>query len=88
MHVMVSFWEEDSLVYLLGRTDYPDCGDFKIPVRPGQSGFGLSFDELTRIEAFETDPVTGAVTQTTPRRPPPENPLPIPDFLRKQPVQS
>ena len=86
MQVMVSFWEEDDLVYVLGRTDYPDCGDFKIPVRPDQSWFGLTYDDLTKLESFETDPKTGTVTKTTPRRPWPENPLPIPEFLRKKPV--
>jgi hypothetical protein len=88
MQVLVFFDENKSLISLWGRTDYPDCGDFKIPVRPGESFLGLSFEELTKIGSFETDPKTQTVIKTTPRQPRAENPPPIPDFLRKKPAQS
>lgn len=87
MHVLVFFDENESLISVWGRTDYPDCGDFKIPVRPGGSFLGLGFDALTRIGSFDTDPKTGAIVKTTPRQPLPENPTPVPDFLRKKPDQ-
>lgn len=87
MHVLVFLDESELLISVCGRTDYPDCGDFKIPVRPGGSFLGLSFDELARIASFDTDPKTGAIVKTAPRQPLPENPLPIPDFLRKKPAQ-
>lgn len=86
MHVLVFFDEKESLISVWGRTDYPDCGDFKIPVRPGGSFLGLGFDELTRIGSFDTDP-SGAIIKTTPRQPLPENPPPIPEFLRKKAAQ-
>ena len=86
MQVLVFFDKNKSLISVWGRTDYPDCGDFKIPVRPGETFLGLSFDVLAGIESFETDPKTGSVIKTIPRRPPRGNALPIPDFLRKKPA--
>ncbi|WP_153108943.1 hypothetical protein [Propionivibrio limicola] len=89
MQVLVFFDEDKSQISVWGRTDYPDCGDFKIPVFPGGEFCGLSYEDLVKIEDFETDPVTQAVIKTTPRRPRPrpEDIQPIPDFLRKKPVQ-
>jgi len=84
MQVLVFFDKDKSLISVWGRTDYPDCGDFKMTIRPGQSFCGLHYDELQAIEDFETDPETGGVIKTTPRQPLPESTIPIPDWLRKK----
>jgi len=84
MHVICTFFPDDNAVSVRGRTDYPDCGDFRVFVRPGESFHGLEFSDLVGLSGFETDPATGDVVAVTPRPPPPGNQPPFPDYLRKK----
>lgn len=83
MHVFVFIREEGRVLHLWGRTDGADSERFKVPVQPGESFCGLSFNELEKIEWFDTDPATGQVTASGPRRPALENSVSIPEFLLK-----
>jgi len=83
MHVVCTLIRSEGHVIVGGRTDYPDCGDFTKVIRPGESFCGLSFDELTTLSGFDTDPATGKVTSTILDVPSDSN-LPIPDWLRKK----
>ena len=88
MHVCLTYDSEKNLIWMRGRFDPPAAGDFLSVIRPGEEGFGKTFDELKQIDAVETDPLTHEVISITPRSPRPENLLPFPDFLRKKPAQS
>lgn len=86
MYVVCSYHPEEDRVVVMGRTDYPDCGDFKIFVSPGQTYHGLSYEDLIGLKGFETDPLTGQVIRTVPATIPPDADRSgklIPDWLRK-----
>lgn len=89
MYVRINYHEEEGVIHLRGRSDPPDCGTLQGVVRPGEVvAGGLSFDDLVKLDAFETDPVTQEIVATHPRQPLPAAPapLPIPDWLRKKPA--
>lgn len=90
MYVVCSYHPDTEWVTVMGRTDYPDCGDFKSVVRPGETYYGLTYDELTLLKGFETDPETDKVIRTVPAPPPSPDAdrsgKSIPAWLRKQPV--
>lgn len=88
MLVCLTYDPEKNLIWICGRFDPPASGDVRSVIRPGEEGFGKTFDELKQIEAIETDPLTHEVISITPLSQRPENPLPFPEFLRKKPANS
>lgn len=90
MYVVCSYHPKEDRVVVMGRTDYPDCGDFKSQISPGETYYGLTYDELATLDGFETDPLTDQVIRTVPATPiPPDADRSgklIPDWLRKQPA--
>ena len=90
MYVVCSYHRDGEKVTVMGRTDYPDCGDFKFHISPGETYYGLTYDVLTTLDGFETDPLTKQVIRTVPATPiPPDADRSgklIPDWLRKKPA--
>ena len=90
MYVVCSYHPSTERVVVMGRTDYPDCGDFRYPIFPGETYYGLTYEELKTLKGFETDPQTRQVIRTVPADPiPPDadrSGKQIPDWLRKKPA--
>lgn len=90
MYVVCSYHPNREKVTVMGRTDYPDCGDFKRQISPGETYYGLTYDVLITLDGFETDPLTDQVIRTVPATPispdADRSGKLIPDWLRKKPA--
>ena len=87
MRVFLRYDAEKNLIWMSGRFDPPYAGNFRSAIRPGEEGFGKTFEELKLISSVETDPLTQKVVSIFPLVKRPENPPPFPDQLLKRSSQ-
>jgi hypothetical protein len=88
MLITLVYDPEKDLIWARGRFDPPAAGDVLSVIRPGEGGFGMTFDELKQVRAIETDPLTHEVIEIMPVEAIPMPTQPFPEYLRKKPAKS